>query len=412
MSLRIMVIDDHGEFRALLRHHITVEWPSAELREHDPTTAGPLPADFRGEGVDVVLLDYRLGDHEDGMAYLKRFRKVSGFPPVIMLTAAGNEELAVQAIKAGATDYIPKQTMTHERLVTSIKTALEARDPMQVPVALTNDGAPPPSLVIPGYDLVRRIAEGGAGTIYLAKKTGGRESLVIKVMAHRLPTGEESTEAQRLSREFELIRKVDSPRIVRLHGLGVTDGHVYLVMEYFAHGSLREYLRGPIARAEALDFTRQIALALEIVHRATIVHRDLKPANVMRRADGSLVLIDFGTAKLQGNDLTLTRAGAVMGTPHYMSPEQCAGGELTAASDLYSVGVMLYEMLTGELPYTAATPLAVLYKHQYAPLPRLPGELSELQPLIDILMAKTPDERYPRARELIQHIEALLEPAA
>jgi serine/threonine protein kinase len=277
---------------------------------------------------------------------------------------------------------------------------------------IPGDAALPAALAIPGYQLLSRLAEGGAGTIYLAKKVGAKENVVIKIMAQRLPTGEESKEAQRLAREFELIRKVDSPRVVTLHGLGVTDGHVYLVMEYFAHGSLREHLTGAIPRSLALDYIKQIAAALEIVHRAGIVHRDLKPANVMRRTDGSLVLIDFGTAKIAGNDLTLTRTGAVMGTPHYMSPEQCAGEPLTPASDLYSVGVMLFEMLTGELPYTAATPLAVLYKHQYAPLPRLPDEFADLQPLIDTLMSKTPGERYPRARELIQHIDLFAGSAA
>jgi eukaryotic-like serine/threonine-protein kinase len=408
MAMHILIIEDHAEFRTLLRHHLTLRWPAAELTEHDPATMGPLPPDFTGAGVDVVLLDYRLGDHEDGMEYLRRFRRVPNFPPVIMLTAAGNEELAVQAIKAGATDYIPKQTMTNERLVTAIKTALDTRDLAAQPaVRLVSDAAPPASLVVPGYRLLRRLAEGGAATIYLATKDGGKETVVIKVMVQRLPTGEESKEAQRLAREFELIRTMASPRIVQLHGLGVTGGHVYMVMEYFGHGSLREHLRGAIPPATALDYVRQIASALEIVHRAGIVHRDLKPANVMRRADGSLVLIDFGTAKMAANDLTLTRTGTVMGTPHYMSPEQCAGEPLTPASDLYSVGVMLYEMLTGELPYTASTPLAVLYKHQYAPLPKLPAALADLQPLVHSLMAKSPDARPHRARDVVQMVEPL-----
>ena len=409
MALRILMVDDHAEFRTLLRHHLLARWPGATLREHDPSTQGPLPPGFKGEDLDLVLLDYQLGTAEDGFAYLRRFRAIPQFPPVIMLTAQGNEELAVRAIKGGAADYIPKQTMTHDRLVSAVQGALDSRQAATVAaeqVAPTTAELPPSGLAIAGYQLVRCLAQGGAGTVYLAREDADGKDVVVKVMAQRLPTGEESKEAQRLQREYELIRKVDSPRIVKLKELGVAAGHVYLVMEYFAQGSLREHIRGPLPRAEALDYVRQIATALEIIHRAGIVHRDLKPANVMLRRDGTLALIDFGTAKHVGQDNDLTRPGTVVGTPHYMSPEQCAGEDLTPASDLYALGVMFYEMLTGALPYTAATPLAVLYKHQYAPLPLLPPEYKDLQAILETLMAKHPEERYPRARDLLNDLPA------
>lgn len=412
MALRILVIEDHAEFRTLLRHHIGLRWPAAVLTEHDPSKHGSLPPDFTGKDVDLVLLDYQLGTEEDGFAYLKRFRAVPDFPPVIMLTAGGNEDLAVRAIKGGAADYIPKQTMTHERLISAIQGALDSRQAATVAAArasspVATEELPSNSLSIDGYKLVRCLAQGGAGTVYLAQALDSGREVVIKVMAQRLATGEESREAQRLQREYDLIRKVESPHIVTLKEIGVAAGHVYLVMEYFAHGSLREHLVGPVPREQALGYVRQIANALEIIHRAGILHRDLKPANVMRRRDGTLALIDFGTAKYAGQDNDLTRTGTVVGTPHYMSPEQCAGLDLTPASDLYALGVMLYEMLTGQLPYTAATPLAVLYKHQYAPLPQLAPELKDLQAVLETLMAKHPEERYPRARELLAALNAL-----
>ena len=408
MALRIMVIDDHAEFRTLIRHHLLLRWPAATVIEHDPMTAGPLPDDFTGADLDAILLDYQLGTAEDGFHYLKRIRGRAGSPPVIMLTASGNEDLAVRAIKSGAADYIPKQGMNHERLISAIQNALDSRAPPPQEASPFTDAAPPPELAIKGCRLLRRLAAGGAGTIYLARDLAGDRDVVVKVMAQRLPTGEESREAQRLAREYALIQKVNSPSVVKLHELGVTNGHVYLVMEYFASGSLREAQRGlALPRAEALDYARQIAQALEIIHRAGILHRDLKPANVMLRRDGSLALIDFGTAKLVGQSADVTQAGMVVGTPHYMSPEQCAGLELTPASDLYSLGIMLYELLTGELPYQAATPLAVLYKHQYAPLPRLPAELADVQPLLDTLLAKAPEERFQRAREVVQLLGTL-----
>ncbi len=312
---------------------------------------------------------------------------------------------------AGAADYIPKQNMTHERLVAAVQKIVETRaapaaGPTQELPA--DHEQPPPNLRIEGCRLLRRLAEGGAGTIYLARRQATGENVAVKVMAQRLPTGEESREALRLSREYDTIRKVDSPRVVRVHDLGVADGHVYLVMEYFPMGSLRELLLGPLPRAEVLAYVQQIAGALEIVHKAGILHRDLKPANIMLRTDGGLALIDFGTAKYAaGHAHTLTAVGSVIGTPNYMSPEQCSGLELTPASDLYALGILLVEMLTGQLPYEAATPLAVLYKHQYAPLPQLPPEHAALQPVVDRLLAKRPEDRYQRARELIRHLSLL-----
>jgi DNA-binding response OmpR family regulator len=408
MALRVLIVDDHAEFRTLLRHHVRSRWPEASLTDHDPSQ-GPLPADFTGRDHDIVLLDYQLGASEDGFDYLKRLRALPGSPPVIMLTAAGNEELAVRAIKGGAADYIPKQSMTHERLTSAIQGAMDrghVEGQGQEPPPPSH-AAPPANLAIEGFRLERCIAEGGAGTVYLATDLAARKPVVIKVMSLRLPTGQESKEARRLQREYDLIRKVDSPRIVKIQSLGVTAGHVYLVMEYFQHGSLRQHLRGAVPRATALDYARQIAQALEIIHRAGILHRDLKPANVMLRRDGSLALIDFGTAKFVGQDSDLTRTGTVVGTPQYMSPEQCSGLELTPASDLYALGVMLYEMLTGQLPYTASTPLAVLYKQQYAPVPLLPAEHAALQPLLETLLAKNAEERYPRARDLLAELNAL-----
>jgi DNA-binding response OmpR family regulator len=403
MALRILIIDDHDEFRALLRHHLSLRWPAAELREHDPAGDAPLSKDFSGKDLDLVLLDYQFGGGENGLDYLRRFRAQPGFPPVIMLTAAGNEDLAVEVIRAGAADYIPKQNMTHERLVASVQKIVESRaTPAPVHVAGPED-APPSDLNIPGYQMQRRLAEGGAGTIYLARRQATGETVAVKVMAQRLPGGEESKEAQRLSREYEAISRVDSPRIVKMHELGVTDGHVYVAMEYFPAGSLRDLLLGPLPRADVVRYVQQIAGALEIIHRAGILHRDLKPANIMRRTDGSIALIDFGTAKFAaGHAHTLTATGSVVGTPNYMSPEQCSGLQLSAASDLYSVGILMYEMLTGELPYEAATPLAVLYKHQYAPLPKLPRANADLQPILDKLLAKRHEDRFQRPRDLVR----------
>jgi serine/threonine-protein kinase PpkA len=150
-----------------------------------------------------------------------------------------------------------------------------------------------------------------------------------------------------------------------------------------------------------------VADALEAVHAAGIVHRDLKPANVMFRPDGGPVLIDFGVAKSLTESSDITRAGLAVGTPHYMSPEQVDGRTPDARSDLYGLGVMFFEMLTSCVPYSAATAMAVLYKHKHAPIPELRPSLAALQPLINRFLAKAPEERFQSVPEIREALTSL-----
>jgi serine/threonine protein kinase len=158
----------------------------------------------------------------------------------------------------------------------------------------------------------------------------------------------------------------------------------------------------------AIDVARQVALALEAVHAAGIVHRDLKPENVMLRPDDSVALADFGVAKPLQNDESLglaqTRHGEVVGTPYYLSPEQARGDPITPASDLYSLGVMFNEMLAGSRPFGGETLDLLLARHLSAQAPPLPRDLGALQPMLDRLLAKSPQDRYGHARELLDDL--------
>jgi serine/threonine protein kinase len=180
-------------------------------------------------------------------------------------------------------------------------------------------------------------------------------------------------------------------------------------MEYFPLGDLRRRMKAGLAPAESLRYATQLANVLSAIHEAGILHRDLKPGNVMLRTENQLALIDFGMAKQAALQMELTDKGLIFGTPHYMSPEQGHGQQLDARSDLYSLGVVLYEMLTGEKPYRADNPMTVLYMHRNTPIPRLPPELAALQPLLDQLLAKEVDDRFAGAMEAAQSIEAVRE---
>ena len=163
---------------------------------------------------------------------------------------------------------------------------------------------------------------------------------------------------------------------------------------------------------EALGYLRQMAAALGALHVVGVLHRDVKPGNLLLREDGSVAFIDFGLARQLNLESDITGVGTIFGTPHYMSPEQGHGTTLDERSDLYSLGVILYEMLTGEKPFTAEAPLAVIYKHANAPVPRLPAAMSHLQGLLDVLLAKKPADRLPTAAAIIARVDELLDRAA
>jgi serine/threonine-protein kinase PpkA len=263
-------------------------------------------------------------------------------------------------------------------------------------------------LRLKGYRLSRKIGAGGMTEAYLASREGDGLAVVLKVLDAR---GKASSEdLSRFIQEYALLSSIEDPHVIRIYDQGFTDDHAYIAMEYFEQGDLRrEVAAGALSQQRVLDIIRQVANALTAIHARGIIHRDLKPANIMRRPDGSVALADFGVAKsmLQAEDpdLAKTRHGNLVGTPFYLSPEQAAGGEITPRSDLYSLGVMMFEMLTGQRPFAADSLSVLLARHLSAPTPGLPAAHAALQSIVDRLMAKQPQDRYPSARALLADLD-------
>jgi len=269
---------------------------------------------------------------------------------------------------------------------------------------------------IRGYRRVRQVASGTRAEIYLAEREQTRTLVALKVVRDQADGQAEATDSfLRFLQEYEIAQRIRHPGIVRLFDLGISDEHAWLVMEYFPRGDLRRRMKSAVAPRWAVSAAAAIARALDALHAEGVIHRDLKPGNVMLRDNGTIALIDFGLSKDSAQRQDLTERGLIFGTPHYMSPEQGHGEPTDPRSDLYSLGVILYEMLTGGKPYSAENPMALIYKHRKEPVPQLAAGLGGLQPLLERLLAKRPEERFQSAlaaaEALDQHLGRFLEPA-
>lgn len=259
---------------------------------------------------------------------------------------------------------------------------------------------------IPGYRIIRPIGEGGMASVFLATQESLDREVALKVMAPALAANAEFTE--RFVKEGKITAKLNHPNLVTVFDIGSHGTVYYLAAEYIPGGTLREKINEGLSVAETLDIICDVARGLHFAHQKGFVHRDVKPGNILFKADGTAVLADFGIAKAMDAKSSHTMAGSSIGTPDYMSPEQARAEQVDGRSDLYSMGVMLYEMLTGEAPYQASDPFTVALMHVTQPLPTLPAEHEWLQPLIEGLMAKVPDNRFATGEAFITAVEQTL----
>jgi hypothetical protein len=411
MTVKALIISDRPDYRQLLAHHVTLEWPDALPAEYEPATRGRLQPAFRGTVYDVVLLDHEvLGGR--GLEWLEDLSGRAGFPPIVYFAPQGDSRPAA----SGASQVLARLEFDHGQFAAALRAALAKRHNVLAGTSRAALEPPPPdrfgSVRIRGYRCVRRIAVGGSSSVFLAELERTGEPRVLKVFRQVPDVVEGSTTFDRFLREYDLAARLDHPNIARIFDLGVADDHVYLAMEYFAGGDLRSRMRGALPWREALGYLRQLAAALGVLHAVGVLHRDVKPGNVLLRGDGSVAFIDFGLARQLGLESDITGNGAIFGTPHYMSPEQGHGLALDGRSDLYSLGIVLHEMLTGEKPFRAETPLAVIYLHANAPVPTLPHEVAHLQALHDALLAKQASNRPASAAEIVARIDEILRRAA
>jgi len=408
--MRLLLIIQDARLRSLIRHHVSCQWPDADLVTRSTRAAAPLPPEFLAQGYDAVLLDQHwLGG--EGLTWLQDLASRRGFAPIVFLADRENEQAARQARIFGSFGVLCRQRFAHDTLVSVLTEAARVQQRAQADWRVSAEAEASRrfgTVRIPGYRCVRRLAGGSVSQLYLAESQKAGSLIVVKVTPSvRDETGIDQA-FERFLQEYEIAHRLHHTSIVRCHELGVADDHAYLAMEYFPEGDLRRRMRGGITVVDSLDISAQIAGALAALHEAGALHRDLKPGNVLMRSRHRIALSDFGLAKHAALDMDITDPGIIFGTPHYMSPEQGHGEPVDERSDLYSLGVMLYEMLTGEKPFTDANPMAIIYKHRHQPMPALPPAAARWQPIVSALLAKSPVDRYASAAQA----EAVLQEAA
>jgi eukaryotic-like serine/threonine-protein kinase len=462
-AARVLVVDDDHRYGEWLRHHLDVLCPQASVSMLNLEEFRRWCSTFSGRDCDLLMLAASFGvSPEDpgaqGLTLLRRLREQPASPAVIALAEDGNELTAVRALQLGAVDYLPKRLLTPERLSTAVRVALRrverrvarrlaslanlsrdaefnaangAEQTADPPAAGAGQGGPgagadaaaggslQPSGIaallttnsefIPGYTLRLKIGESEKAVVYLASSAHRGHNVALKVSK---TLRDEAAGRQFLEREYTAVMAVRSPLVVEIYDYGVHGGFEYLAMEYLPRGDLKARIQRGVSEQDALHYVAQIAAALQVVHEAGLVHRDLKPPNVMLRDNDSVALIDFGLARSLDGSTISTQTGVLLGSPYYMSPEQAQGEGLDARSDFYSLGVICYELLTGQKPYIGGTAMEVLQQHVSAPLPALPVDLARYEPFLGRLMAKSRGERFANAAEIIAATTALRASAA
>jgi DNA-binding response OmpR family regulator len=399
--LRILVADDDEHILDMLRAYLG--------RDHDVTLAanGIEALELLGKGeFDMVLSDLDM-PRMSGLELLKAVRRLYPQVAVVIMTGLPGVEAAVEALKVGAMDYLSKPFDLADLavVIARISGQISASGQLETVIA--------PHRMIADYEILEVLGEGATGLVLLAQRGG--KKVAIKVL--KLGDIEESKRERTLHRfltEADAIRSLQHENVVRYidHGLAREERIPYMVTEFIAGISLKERLtKGqPMSYHDKASIVRQVALALEAIHAHSICHRDVKPSNVIIDSHNHATLADFGIAHMPNSDVTMTQN--ILGTPSYMAPEAFISSRIDHRADLFSLGVLSYELFLGRKPFIADNfvVLGTKVNTEAPPEPRIldPDLPEELQLIIANLMRKSPDDRYGAAAHVVRDLDAYL----
>ncbi len=425
VAIRILLVDDHAMVRSGLRLLLEAAADFSVVAE-----AGDVDAALgrtRAERPDVVLLDLNMPGRAT-LPAIPDFLDAAPGAAVVVMTMQDDPSAARAALSAGASGYVLKEAADAE-LVEAVRAAAGGRTYLNPSlgarlVAGSADSEAPttPETVavgatFAGHRLEALSGRGGMGVVYRAT-----DLTLDRTVALKLIDPEQTRDAlfrERFQRECRLAAAIDHPHAVEIFHAGEEAGRLYVTMRYVEGTDLRALLaeQGRLAPARAVAIVAQVAQALDEAHRIGLVHRDVKPANILlarRRDSEQAYLTDFGLTKRRVDDAALTRTGFAIGTADYMSPEQARGAEVDGRSDVYSLGCVLFQALTGRVPYEADSDVEKMWAHVSTPPPALlevsPGLPAGLGGVLGRALAKEPDDRQQTAGALAREARAALEP--
>lgn len=412
--MRVIIFSDSREDMIHIRHMLARCYPEVEVTEYDPEERGQPGAEFDWTHYDLLLIQDRLAGNESGLAWLAVFAMHSTLPPTIMIAEHMDGFISAKIEEMPRTEYIGKDDFrldTLKDVLDRLQVLPESRTPSRT---LANMAFEKDNQIVRhllgdvsndadnGYKFVRLIGQGAQSRVYLAERLGDEQTMVLKVLD--MDAVDDDSAVKRFAREAVLLAEIDSPYVIKFYDHGFTPSYGYIAVEFFTRGDLKQRIEHGISTADALLYALNIAYGLEAIHAQGIVHRDLKPGNIMFRSDDSIALADFGISKHLNDSWDLTKTGAVIGTLSYLSPEQGLGMEVDHRADIYALGMVMFEMLTGDKAFHATSPGALVYQHLYADVPLLPDNLTAYQRIIAKTLAKDPGDRFQSAAELVEQL--------
>ena len=414
--MRVIIINGSKEYTTVLRRTFAAIDPDVEVTEYDPEHHGRPEQGFDWALYDLLLIEEQLSGTESGLAWLAAFSITSDLPPTIMLANEYDNFVASKIQEMDKACYILKSDLDRDSLAAILSNIgvfaehADKTDPLdgtryEQDRIIFNDLATREGKVEYGYKFVRLIGQGAHSRVYLAERTEDKLTLVLKIMD--LLAINDETVTRRFAQEAAILAEIQSPYVVKFYGHDFTPEYGYIAVEFFTRGDLKQRIEHGVGTEEALRYTLNIAFGLEAIHTGKIVHRDLKPGNIMFRSDDSLAIADFGISKHLDGSWGLTKTGSILGTLNYLSPEQGLGQRVDQRTDLYSLGMIMFELLTGEKAFHATSPGALVYQHLYADIPQLPDRHVQFQAIIERLLAKDPSERYQSASELVANLQPI-----
>jgi len=415
--MRVIIISDSRDNMAALRRMLASVVADVEVTEHDPAQRGKPGPGFDWALYDALFIDDRLGGAESGLGWLTMFRLTQRLPPTVLVADQPDDFVAARVEEMPRTTYLRRDQLdaaSSSRALAElgVSLAMQQRPQNLANLVFNSDrevmrrlARTETSRGDDGYKFVRLIGQGSQSRVYLAERLIDNQTLVLKVLD--LESIDDESAVERFAREAALLASIQSPYVIKFFDNGFTDTFGYIAVEFFARGDLKQRIQRGIPVEDALIYALNIAYGLEAIHGQGIVHRDLKPGNIMFRGDDSLALADFGISKHLDDSWDLTKTGAVIGTLSYLSPEQGLGRHIDERTDLYALGMVLFEMLTGRTAFQATSPGALVYQHLYADVPLLPDHLARYQRIVAKLLAKDPNDRFPTAAALVEQLAPL-----